>query len=131
MMDLVRRAAASAAAHVLFAFIGMGGWAVYANWDHAMPAPLIAGAAQGAMSGAITYFLKTAVDGLRARLPRGFGAWAPPLIACSISACVLVAVHAASGTPEILKTVAVPLTVATSYALIYNFTQFTAERKAT
>jgi len=131
MMAFIKSAASSTVVHVLFAFAAMGGWAVYANWGHPMPAPFIAGVLQGAMSGTITYFLKTGVDALRARLPRAFGAWAPPLIACSISAAVLVSIHAASGTPEVAATVAVPLTVATSYAIIYNFMRFMAERNAT
>jgi hypothetical protein len=34
---------------------------------------------------------------------------------------ILVAVHRFGGTPEILRTIAVPLLVSTSYAALYNY----------
>ena len=46
---------------------------------------------------------------------------APPVIAGFMSASLLSLLHRIGGTPEIVKTIAVPLTVATSYAALYNY----------
>jgi hypothetical protein len=81
----------SSIVHVGFAFLAMGSWAVFANRAHPMPAPLYAGLLQ-----------------------------APPLIAGVVSTSLLTAIHMIGGTPEIAGTIAVPLTVATSYAALYN-----------
>ncbi|MGG6895227.1 MULTISPECIES: hypothetical protein [Rhizobium] len=121
MSGKLKALAGSSIVHVLFAFLAMGGWAVFANRMHPMPRPLIAGFVQGVLSGCLTLFLKSAVEALARRF-RGLAAlWAPPLIACLGSATILVAIHALSGTPEILKTIAVPLLVSSSYAAIYNY----------
>ncbi|MGO7450337.1 hypothetical protein ACC668_37725, partial [Rhizobium ruizarguesonis] len=66
-------------------------------------------------------FLKSVIDWLSKRFVGSARFWAPPLIACIGSASILVAIHAATGTPEILKTIAFPLLVSTSYAAIYNY----------
>ncbi|MDL2410581.1 hypothetical protein PY650_34400 [Rhizobium calliandrae] len=116
-----RALAGSSIVHVLFAFLAMGGWAVFANRLHPMPQPMISGLVQGIVSACLTLFLKSAVETLSKRLSGLTGLWAPPLIACLGSAGLLVTIHALSGTPEILKTIAVPLLVSTSYAAIYNY----------
>lgn len=121
MPDALKRLARSGTVHVLFAFLAMGGWAVFANRAYAMPRPLYSGLVQGVMSACLTLFLKSVIDGLSKRFDGLNRLWAPPLIACLGSTAILVAIHAASGTPEILKTVAVPLLVSTSYAAIYNY----------
>jgi hypothetical protein len=121
MRDALKRLARRGTVHVLFAFLVMGGWAVFANRAHEMPKPLYAGLVQGVLSAGLTLFLKSVIDGLSKRFGGVARLWAPPLIACLGSASVLVAIHAASGTPEILKTIAVPLLVSTSYAAIYNY----------
>lgn len=118
---LARFGARSGVVHVLFAFLAMGGWAVFANRAHPMPRPPFAGLVQGALPAMLTLFLKTGIDHLSKRF-RGMAAyWAPPLMVCLASTSVLVAVHALSGTPEILKTIAVPLAVSTSYAALYTY----------
>jgi hypothetical protein len=64
--------------------------------------------------------------------PRFHGAaalWAPPALAACVSAGLLTALHALSGTPEILATVALPLTVATSYACLYNISLWKLRRR--
>jgi hypothetical protein len=113
--------AGSGTVHVLFAFLAMGGWAVFANRGHAMPQPLYSGLLQGALSACLTLFLKSAIDVLSRRFRGVTRFWAPPLIACLGSASLLTALHALIGTPEIAKTIAVPLLVSTSYASIYNY----------
>jgi len=117
----VRAILQSSITHVLFAFCAMGSWAVYANWAHPMPKPVYAGLVQGAMSATITYFLKRTIEALQAKFQGTRALWAPPLIACTASLCVLAGVHIAVGTPEVLKTIALPFSVAATYATIYNF----------
>lgn len=121
MPVLLQRLLRSGVVHVLFAFLAMGSWAVFANRAHTMPAPLYAGLVQGTISAALTLFLKSVIDWLSVRFSGPARFWAPPLIACLGSASILVAIHAASGTPEILRTIALPLLVSTTYAAIYNY----------
>ena len=118
---MIARLAQSGLVHVLFAFVMMGSWAVYANWGHPMPKPLIAGILQGALSGAITFALKRSLDYLRGHVARAVGWWLPPLIALSISFCLLVTAHLIAGTPEVARTISLPFSVASLYALGYNF----------
>jgi hypothetical protein len=122
MKTWLKALAGSSVVHVLFAFLAMGSWAVLVNRSYPMPRPVIAGLVQGMLSGCLTLFLKKAVEALARHIGQG-GArfWAPPLIACLGSATILTVVHALSGTPEILRTIAVPLMVSTSYAAIYNY----------
>ncbi|MBB3657629.1 hypothetical protein FHX15_002871 [Rhizobium sp. BK650] len=120
-MSVLQRLSRNGAVHVLFAFLAMGGWAIFANRDHTMPAPLYAGFVQGTISACLTLFLKSVIDWLSSRFSGSTRFWAPPLIACLGSASILVAIHTASGTPEIAKTIALPLFVSTTYAAIYNY----------
>jgi LytS/YehU family sensor histidine kinase len=113
--------ASSGIVHVLFAFLAMGGWAFFANRDYPMPRPLISAVVQGSISACLTLFLKSAIEFLSRQFSGLATYWAPPVIACVASTGVLIVIHAASGTPEILKTIALPLVVSTSYAAIYNY----------
>lgn len=110
----------STAFHVLLGFLAMGCWAVFANRGHPWPAPLIAGLAQGAMSGLLTLFLKRTVDWLRPKFRRGPGFWAPPALALLGSGTFLVSGHLLAGTPELFATIAVPLSVSALYIFTYN-----------
>ena len=111
--------------HVGFAFLAMGGWAVFANRAHAFPDPLIAGIVQGALSATITLVMKKALEALSSQFfvigYRYLPLFAPPLIVCSISLSVLIGCHMAAGTPEIAATIAVPFSVAFTYACLYTF----------
>ncbi|MCK4713374.1 MAG: hypothetical protein KAT26_10895 [Marinosulfonomonas sp.] len=118
---MIRKILQSSITHVLFAFCAMGAWALYANWAHPMPKPLIAGVVQGALSASITLFLKKIIEALSARFPLGTALWAPPLIACTFSLALLVGAHILATTPEILRTIALPYSVATTYAVVYNY----------
>jgi hypothetical protein len=115
--------------HVLFAFVAMGGWAVFANRAHAMPAPLVAGMIQGGLSALITLFLKLMIETLSLHLDGIAALLVPPVITCLVSASLLTLIHVLSGTPEVLATIALPLTVATSYAALYNFSLWKARRR--
>lgn len=111
----------SSIVHISFAFLAMGGWAAFANRAHPMPAPLQAGLLQGAISATITLVLKRAIEYLASRFSGLMALLAPPVIAGLVSASLLTLLHTIGGTPEIAKTIAVPLTVATSYAALYNY----------
>ena len=111
----------SSIVHVGFAFLAMGSWAAFANRAHPMPAPLHAGLLQGAISATITLVLKRAIEDLASRFSGLAALLAPPVIAGLVSATLLTILHTLGGTPEIAKTIAVPLTVATSYAALYNY----------
>ncbi|APH70988.1 hypothetical protein [Aquibium oceanicum] len=128
MRTQVPTLARSSAAHVLVAFAAMGGWAVFANRMHAMPAPLLAGLVQGAISGTITYFLKRTVEALSARFEGMGRLLLPPAIAFATSLAVLVTLHTLSGTPEILRTIALPLAISTGYAALYSHALWRRER---
>ena len=121
MAPALARLARSGAVHMGFAFLAMGGWAVFANREHAMPAPIIAGVVQGALSACITLFLKRVVEAIATRLTGLSALVVPPLAAFAISVTLLVTLHTLAGTPEVLATIAVPLTVATTYAALYNY----------
>lgn len=120
MGGLITRLAGLAVVHVGVAFALMGSWAVFANWGHDWPKPLVAGLVQGSLSGAITYGLKRGLDALRGRMARSLGWWVPPVVVCGLSLSLLVAVHWAAGTPELLRTISVPFSVASIYAIGYN-----------
>lgn len=120
MTSALQRFAGSTAAHVGFAFVAMGGWALFANSGHGLSAALAPAAAQGVMSGAITFGLKRALEAMSRRL-RGPAAYAlPPAITAAVILAVLVAIHRLIGTPEIARTIAVPWSVSTLYAIVYS-----------
>ncbi len=125
--------------HVAFGFLAMGAWAVFANRDHPLPQALLAGLVQGAISGALTLFLKKFLEWMSAYMdrrrprrhapaPAGEGAggpywlqlFLPPLITATAILAILTTAHTLAGTPEVLATIAVPFTVSTSYAILYN-----------
>ncbi|KRG62770.1 membrane protein [Stenotrophomonas humi] len=120
MMKSASTASRSSAVHMAVAFIAMGGWAAFANSAHPMPGPLIAGVVQGTLSALITLFLKRMIEALSARYPGSVGTWLPPLVAVLSSLALLSSVHWLAGTPEIVRTMAVPLSVTAVYATVYN-----------
>lgn len=112
--------ARNSAVHMAVAFIAMGSWATFANLAHPMPRPLIAGVVQGILSALITLFLKRIIEALSARLPGSAGYWVPPVVAVAVSLSLLSSIHWIAGTPEILRTIVVPLSVTAIYATSYN-----------
>lgn len=121
MTSPVARLMRSSVVHVAFAFVAMGGWAAFANRAHSMPAPLQAGLIQGALSAVITLVLKRGIEVLARRFSGLAALLVPPVVAGAVSASLLTTIHMVGGTPEIGRTIAIPLTVATSYAALYNF----------
>ena len=120
MTAKLRELVGNGAVHVAFAFFAMGGWALFANRHHAMPKPVVAAIVQGTLSAVLTLYLKTAIDALSSRFSGTKRLFLPPLLACLGSSAMLAAIHMASGTPEVLRTIALPLAVSTTYAAIYN-----------
>lgn len=121
MRALWNWAATSTVAHVGFAFLAMGGWAVFANRDHALSQALLAGLVQGTISALLTLCLKKFLEWINARLSGYVALVAPPLITAASILAILTSAHTLAGTPEVLATIAVPFTVSTSYACIYNW----------
>lgn len=119
-MKAATQAARSSAVHMAVAFIAMGSWATFANIAHPMPRPLIAGVVQGTLSALITLFLKRMIEALSNRLPGKLGGWLPPIAAVVVSLTLLTSIHWLAGTPEIARTIAVPLSVTAVYAALYN-----------
>jgi len=123
--------ASSTLVHVAFGFLAMGAWAVFANRAHPLPQALLAGLVQGTISGTLTLFLKKGLERMSAMFfkarqsDEGQGRnvaalFIPPVITATAIATILFTAHTLVGTPEILATIAVPLTVSTSYAILYN-----------
>ncbi len=101
-----------------FAFLCMGGWALFANRTHGLGAILPA-VAQGVMSAIITLVLKHSLEAISRRM-RGAAAFVlPPVISATTILAVLIMVHGLLGTPEIAATIAVPWSVSTLYAIVY------------
>ena len=98
----------------------MGGWAVFANHDHPMPLPLVAGLVQGALSGAITFGLKRMIEFLASRLAGIQALVLPPLAAILLSVALLTSIHTLAGTPEIFATIVLPTGVTAVYSTIYT-----------
>jgi hypothetical protein len=114
------RLAQNSLVHIGIAFLAMGGWAVLANRAHPWPQPLVAGIVQGALSGAITFVLKRMIERLAANFSGVAALALPPLIAVGLSIAVLSSIHALAGTPEILATMALPVSVTAIYSTIYT-----------
>jgi hypothetical protein len=105
--------------HVAFAVLAMGGWAAFANRSHGVAAMQMAFVIQGTLSGLITLVMKSGLEIGHTRL-RGLPArLLPPLVSCTLIGALLFVVHTLSGTPEVLRTLALPWTVSTVYAFVY------------
>lgn len=123
--------ASSTFVHVAFGFLAMGAWAVFANRAHPLPQALLAGLVQGAISGTLTLFLKKGLERMSAmffksrRSDEGQGRniaalFVPPIVTATAIGTILFTAHTLAGTPEVLATIAVPFTVSTTYAILYN-----------
>jgi LytS/YehU family sensor histidine kinase len=113
--------ATSTLAHVGFGFLAMGGWAVFANRHHELGQALLSGLVQGTISALLTLGLKKFLEWFNAKLAGAAALLLPPLITAATILAILVSAHSLAGTPEIAATIAVPFTVSTGYAIIYNW----------
>jgi hypothetical protein len=105
--------------HVAFAFVAMGGWAAFVNRANGARAEMLAFLVQGALSAFLTLVLKTGLETAFLRLPPPLRRILPPVVSALLILGLLTGVHSLAGTPEVLKTVAVPWTVSTIYAFVY------------
>lgn len=112
--------ATSTIAHVSFALFAMGGWALFANRGHPPAVAMLAALVQGAVSAALTLCLKKFLEWFNAKLGGHAALVVPPLITAATILTILITAHTLAGTPEIAATIAVPFTVSTSYAILYN-----------
>jgi hypothetical protein len=122
--------ARASAVHVAAGFLVMVAWGWWVNRGHGAAPALIAGLAQGTLSGLLTLGLKRGLESLACRLSGAAALVLPPLTGFVLIAALLVTVHRLIGTPEILATVAFPLTFSTSYAVIYTALLHRPRRRA-
>jgi hypothetical protein len=108
------------AVHVAFGFLMMGGWAMFANRHHPLGDAALAGLVQGTISGALTLVLKKFLEWINARFTGLPALIAPPLVTATSIFLILFSAHTLAGTPEVAATIAVPFTVSTAYAILYN-----------
>jgi len=113
-------AAQSTFAHVAFAFLLMGGWAMFANRAHPLPTMLLAGLVQGTISGLLTLVLKKFLEWVSAKMSGVIALIAPPLITATCIFLILTTAHTWARTPEVWATIAFPFAVSTTYAILYN-----------
>jgi hypothetical protein len=109
----------STSLHVAFAFIAMGGWAAFANSGHGPGAMMTAFLVQGTLSGLITLVMKRGLEAGHRRLTGWSARLLPPLVSCTVIGGLLFLIHTVAGTPEVIRTIAVPWTVSTLYAFVY------------
>ena len=105
--------ARSSVTHVAFAFLAMGGWAVFANHTHGLERAAIAGLAQGAVSGLLTLGLKRFPGSSRGAVALDLCGRHPAAstITCAVVLAILLIVHRLAGTPNVLATISVPYAV--------------------
>jgi hypothetical protein len=121
--------ARSSAVHGAFAFLAMGGWAVFANRLHGAERALLAGAVQGTLSALLTLGLKRFLEAAVARLTDLWAAVLPPSLTCAAVLAILLGAHHLAGTPNVWATISVPYAVSSSYAWIYSVSLVLARRR--
>lgn len=118
---MLRAVVGSGISHVLFAFFAMGAWAFYINLDHGAERAFLAAMTQGSASALITALMKRSLDAMfRALAASPWRRILPWLATTAAAASGLIAYHLATGTPNLLATISVPLCVSTSYAVVYT-----------
>ncbi len=108
----------------------MGGWALFANRDHGLAGAWLPALVQGILSGALTGALKKTLEALDGRLAGALAFAVPPAITAGSILTLLTLVHTLIGTPEVLATIAVPWSISTLYAIVYNAGLVRARRSA-
>lgn len=116
----------------LAAFMLWAIWAAYANAGHGMATAIRTGLVQGTASFAITVYLTLSVTWLfnrcRIHILRPV---LPVLGTVAVSGSFLVLLHRLVGTPEVLATVAPPITVAALYCAYVNASLLRTEARRT
>lgn len=120
----------SSLVHIAFGFLAMGGWALFANRHHGLAGAWLPALVQGMLSGALTGVLKKTLEALDGRLTGPLAFVVPPAVTAGSILALLTLVHTAIGTPEVIATIAVPWSVSTLYAILYNAGLVRARRNA-
>ena len=126
----MERLTKSSPVHIAFGFLAMGGWALFANRDHGLAGAWLPALVQGILSGALTGALKKTLEALDGRLAGALAFAVPPAITAGSILTLLTLVHTLIGTPEVLATIAVPWSISTLYAIVYNAGLVRARRSA-
>lgn len=121
MKSMIARLSQSSIFHCAGALLMMASWAYFANSAHPFPKPVYAAIVQGSLSALITLVLKTFIERLSQALSGITSLIIPPFAASLTSFTLLSTVHYMASTPEIWLTIAIPFSIATLYAISYNF----------
>ncbi len=98
------------------------GRAYFFNRAHEIPTPLVIGIAHGLLTSSITLFLKQTIKEIFLRTTRWLSIVLPHLAAFQMSLVLLTATHELAGTPALIETFSVPLTVSPRYAFLRTIT---------
>ena len=99
-----------------------GGWSFYINSKTSLSSGIKSGIAQGLASFCLTLIVVFLVSKLFSKIQNKVLKYiAPTLIVVSMLLTFLVTVHTLVGTPEILKTISPPLTVAVLFCLFTTY----------
>jgi hypothetical protein len=116
----MERVLKSSLLHVAFGFLAMGGWALFANRAHGLAEAWPPALVQGTISGILTGALKKTLETLDGRLAGWLAFVVPPALTAASILALLTLAHSLVGTPEMVATIAVPWSVSTLYAVLYN-----------
>lgn len=116
--------------HVAVGFLLMGGWALFANRSHGLDQAWLPAVVQGTISAGLTWALKKTLEGLNDRIDGPAAFVVPPVITAGSILLLLAGVHRLIGTPELLATIAVPWSLSSLYAIVYN-ARIVADRRKT
>ncbi|MBC7660631.1 MAG: hypothetical protein H7249_13120 [Chitinophagaceae bacterium] len=110
---------------LLVAFFGWGGWAYFVNSSGYDPGTALRSAlAQAIYSTVMTLYMSFAVIFIQRRTREWkFPVFWPPFFTVLHTAPILILVHVVNGTPNILKTVSLPIFVSIFYATVLTRAQ--------
>lgn len=126
---MLQTLAKSSLVHVAVAFLLMAGWALFANSSHGLDQAWLPALVQGTVSGLLTGALKKTLEALDGKIPGALAYVVPPILTAGTILTLLSTVHTLIGTPEVVRTIALPWTVSTLYAIVYN-ARLVKERRA-
>ena len=119
-MSTARKSLRRVAVLGLVAFALYGGWAAFANRAHGLDAALRALLVQGCSSAFVTSTVAGVIEGAHARLPRTrASALLAVCFGVAFASAFHVTVHLVARTPELARTVAVPIHASVVYASGY------------
>jgi hypothetical protein len=116
----VRKSIGRGLVSAVLGFAAFGAWAALANWSHGAHARLVAGVTQGTLSFCTTFTISMVAEVICATTRRRALQLALSTVGtASVLAMALAAVHAAVGTPEIVRTIAPSVLSGTIFCTSY------------